>query len=102
MNEGRFYGRNEEKSYGGSGAGNGRNRKNSSSRARRLFFLGTTVWGYAMGSASICIIARFCGADLDPGVPSYVIALITLAAALLGGLIFHRAYREYRKKKSKI
>jgi len=74
-------------------------RKSSSSRARKLFFFITSFWGYFLGWAAVFVVCRHCG--FPPQIDLFVVSIVGGSAILagIGALVFHRAYKEYRKKK---
>lgn len=74
-------------------------KRSSSSKARKLFFLIASLWGYFLGWAAIFIIGKRCG--VHPQFDLFDVSVIVASAILagIGALVFHRTYREYRKKK---
>ncbi len=69
---------------------------------RRIFFMATALWGYLLGAAGIYIFCCRHGSLVDPDFYAFVFLFMSIVLVIVGALVFHRAYREYRKKNSRI
>lgn len=69
---------------------------------RQIFFLLTAFWGYFLGMATLAIVIKCVGTEFAANPLCWIITSITIIAAGAGALVFHHAYREYRKRKSRV
>jgi hypothetical protein len=77
-------------------------RRRSGLKVRQIFFLLTAFWGYFLGMATLAIIIRCIGTEFTANPICWLITSAMIVAAGFGSLIFHRAYLEYRKRKSRV
>jgi uncharacterized membrane protein len=77
-------------------------RRRHGPRVRQVFFLLTAFWGYFLGIATLAIVIRCVGTNFVANPLCWIITLMTIVAAGLGSFIFHRAYIEYRKRRSHV